>query len=54
MPKPPGTPSDLINSDPVPSGCDHRGQGTTRTPIDTGYVDTCNFCGTPLLVFERD
>ena len=53
MPKPPGKPSDLINNDPVPSGCNHRGTGTTDTLIDTGYVTTCNFCGTVLLVHEN-
>ncbi|HWO58868.1 MAG TPA: hypothetical protein VNO31_02340 [Umezawaea sp.] len=50
MPQPPGDPSDLINNDPVPSGCNHRGTGTTTTPIDNGEVTTCNFCGTHLVV----
>lgn len=54
MPKPPGKPSDLINNDPVPSGCNHRGCGTNRTTTDTGYVDICNFCDTVLLVYETD
>ena len=50
VPQPPGDPSDLINNDPVPSGCNHRGTGTTTTPIDNGEVTTCNFCGTHLVV----
>jgi hypothetical protein len=54
MPQPPGRPADLINNDPVPSGCNHRNTGTTKTPIDNGYVETCNFCATVLLVNEHD
>jgi hypothetical protein len=49
-PKPPGDPSDLINNDPVPSGCNHRNTGTTTVELDGGSVDICNFCQTPLCV----
>lgn len=54
QPQRPGQPSDLINNDPIPSGCNHHNTGTTNTPIDTGYVTTCNFCQTVLLVHEAD
>ena len=54
MPKPPGKPSDLINNDPVPSGCNHRNTTHTVTPIDNGEVTTCGFCGTVLVVSEWD
>ena len=52
MPKPPGKASDLINNDPVPSGCNHRNTTKTVTPIDGGEVTTCDFCGTHLMVRE--
>jgi hypothetical protein len=42
----------LINNDPVPSGCDHKGCGTTDIEIDGGTVTTCDFYGTVLVVTE--
>jgi hypothetical protein len=52
MPKALGRPSDLINSNPVPSGCNHRNTTHTVTSIDGGEVDTCDFCGTVCCVTE--
>lgn len=45
--------NNLINNDPVPSGCNHKGCGTTDHEIDGGTVTTCDFCGTVAVVSEN-
>ena len=42
----------LINNNPVPSGCDHKNCGTYNVPVDGGSVDFCNFCHTAVVVHE--
>lgn len=42
----------LINNDPPPGDCKHRGCGTTDVPIDGGTVSLCDGCGTVLVVVE--
>jgi S-DNA-T family DNA segregation ATPase FtsK/SpoIIIE len=44
--------NNLINNDPVPSGCNHKGTTATVHEIDGGTVTTCDSCQTVLVVSE--